>query len=79
MPEIKHEIKKHIGILSENSKGWKKEVNYVSWNERTPKVEIREWSEDYERVGKGLTFTNEEVERLRDIFGAIDVKKLVKA
>jgi len=32
MPEIKYEITKELSILSENSKGWSKGINLVSWN-----------------------------------------------
>jgi hypothetical protein len=30
MAEIKYDIKETIGILSENSKGWTKELNLIS-------------------------------------------------
>ena len=78
MPEITHEIKKHLGVISENERGWRKELNWVSWNERDPKVEIREWSDDYSKLGKGTTFTNEEAEKLREILNSIDLKKISK-
>ena len=40
MPDIKYEITKHIGVLSESAKGWTKELNLVSWNDREPKYDI---------------------------------------
>ena len=43
MAELKYEITEHIGVLSENAKGWTKELNMVSWNEHEPKYDIREW------------------------------------
>jgi len=58
MADIKFEIKKHIGVLSENAKGWKKELNLVSWNEREPKYDIREWSPEHDNMGKGVTLTD---------------------
>ena len=67
MPEIKYEIVEHIGVINETDKGWKKELNLVSWNEREPKYDLRDWSENHERMGKGITLTKEEVEKLRDI------------
>jgi len=79
MPEITHEIKKHFGVLSENPRGWRKEVNLVSWNDRDPKIEIREWSEDYSKLGKGTTFLVEEVEKLKEILNSIDLKKVPKS
>ena len=44
MADIKYEITKHIGVLSESAKGWTKELNLVSWNDREPKYDIREWA-----------------------------------
>ena len=29
-------------ILSENTKGWRKELNLISWNDAAPKFDIRE-------------------------------------
>ena len=31
MAELKFEIVEHVGVLSENAKGWTKELNKVSW------------------------------------------------
>ena len=61
MPDIKYEIKKHLGVLSEGAKGWKKELNLVSWNDREPKYDIREWAPERERMGKGVTLSEEEI------------------
>ena len=65
MAEIKYEITKHIGVLSESAKGWKKELNLVSWNDREPKYDIREWSPEHEKMGKGVTLSEEEVAALK--------------
>lgn len=65
MAEIKYKIIKHIGVLSENSKGWKKELNLISWNEREPKYDIREWSPDHEKMGKGTTLSSEDMKALK--------------
>ncbi|RKL66479.1 hypothetical protein CR203_14355 [Salipaludibacillus neizhouensis] len=67
MAEIKYEIVEQLGVLSESSKGWKKELNLVSWNGRDPKYDVREWSPDHEKMGKGITLTKEEVESLTRI------------
>lgn len=34
MTDIKYEIKETIGIVSESTKGWTKELNLISWNDR---------------------------------------------
>ena len=64
MPDVKYEITKHIGILSESSKGWTKELNLISWNGREPKYDIREWSPEREKMGKGITLTAKELSEL---------------
>ena len=67
MNEIKYEIIENIGVLSENEKGWKKEINLISWNEREPKYDIRDWAENHEKMGKGITLSEDEAKRLRNI------------
>jgi hypothetical protein len=61
MAEIKYDIIKTLGTLSEGAKGWKKEVNLVSWNNRTPKIDVREWDPEHIKMGKGITLTKEEL------------------
>jgi hypothetical protein len=67
MNEIKFEIVEHIGVLSETAKGWKTELNLVSWGEREPKYDLRNWSENHERIGKGITLSKEELLNLKDL------------
>jgi len=73
MPEIKFEIKETPGVLSESTKGWKKELNLISWNDKVPKYDIREWSPDHSKMGKGVTLTAEELKKLRDFLGGMDL------
>ena len=65
MAEIKFEITQHIGVLSESAKGWRKELNRVSWNGREPKFDIREWAPEYAKMGKGITLSQEEIKNLQ--------------
>ncbi|MGX7245105.1 YdbC family protein [Enterococcus quebecensis] len=58
--EFSYEIVEEIAVLSENTQGWRKEFNLVSWNGRPPKFDLRDWSADHEKMGKGITLTNEE-------------------
>lgn len=67
MADIKFEITKHIGTISENAKGWTKEINLVSWNDREPKFDIREWSPDHTKMGKGVTLSTDELDKLKTI------------
>lgn len=65
MADIKYEIIEEIGILSENAKGWRKELNLISWNDAAPKYDIREWAPGHVKMGKGITLTDEEIGRLK--------------
>ena len=64
MPDIKFEIKETIGVLSKSPKGWTKELTLISWNDKEPKYDIREWSPDHAKMGKGVTLTKEELKKL---------------
>lgn len=67
MSEIKFEIVEEIGVLSESTKGWRTELNLVRWNEREPKYDLRNWSENHEKIGKGITLSNDEMVKLKEL------------
>ncbi|MCI8421130.1 MAG: hypothetical protein K2O86_02555 [Clostridia bacterium] len=73
MPEFKYEVVENYGSLSESSKGWKKEIKLISWNQKEAKYDIREWAPDGEKMGKGVTLSKEEVINLRDLLNKIDL------
>lgn len=63
------EKKARIGILSESAKGWKKELNMISWNGAAEKYDIRDWASEHEKMGKGITLSQEEAEALYELLG----------
>ena len=65
--EISFEIVEHICVLSTGSKGWTKELNLISWNGRAPKYDLREWSPEHDKMGKGVTLSKEELDVLKGI------------
>ena len=69
--EFEYEVVKTYGSLSESDKGWKKEIKLISWNNREPKYDIREWSPDGEKMGKGVTLSREEIENLKKLLDEI--------
>ncbi len=73
MAEFKFDIVKTYGSLSESSKGWKKEIKLISWNQKEAKYDIREWSPDGEKMGKGVTLSKEEIVNLRDLLNSMDL------
>ncbi len=73
MSEIKYEIVKKIGVLSTSASGWAKELNLISWNDRDPKYDIREWSADREKMGKGVTLSKEELLALKALLNSMEL------
>ena len=64
MADFNYELVEHIGVISEGSKGWQKELNRVSWNGGEPKYDIRDWAPGHEKMGKGITLTADEAHTL---------------
>ena len=69
--EIKFEIIREIGILSESSKGWRKELNLISWNGAAPKSDLRDWDPEHVKMGKGVTLAEEELQTLKKLLEKI--------
>lgn len=67
MPNITYDIVEELGTLSENSKGWEKQVNLISWNGAKPKYDIRDWAPEREKMSKGITLTEDEATELLKI------------
>lgn len=67
MAAIEYEILETIGVLSTNAKGWQKELNLISWNGRPAKFDLRDWAPNHEKMGKGITLTNEEADALKKL------------
>lgn len=74
MAQIQVEIHEEIGNLSE-SKGWKKQLTYTSWNNHAPKFDIRSWNEDHSSMTKGITLNKEELMKLKEILNTVDFNK----
>ena len=72
MAEFTYEIVKEIGVLSESSRGWTKELNIISWNGREPKYDIRDWSPDRERMGKGISLSLDEIGALKGLLNSME-------
>jgi hypothetical protein len=64
MANIKYTIQEEISTLSVNNKGWKKQLNLVSWNDTKPKFDIRTWDETHTKMGKGVTLSEGEMRKL---------------
>ena len=64
MAEFTYEITQELGVLSENKSGWRREVNLISWNGADPKIDIRDWAPNHEKMSKGISLSSDEVEKL---------------
>ncbi|MBU8908973.1 YdbC family protein [Desertibacillus haloalkaliphilus] len=71
MAELKYEIKETVAVLSESSKGWTKELNLISWNGREPKYDLRDWAPNHEKMGKGVTLTKDELDKLIEVLSEL--------
>lgn len=72
MADLKYDIIENIAVLSESPKGWTKELNLVSWNSRDPKYDLRDWSPDKTKMGKGVTLTEEDLQNLKKALHELD-------
>jgi hypothetical protein len=59
--ELKFEIINQIGTISTSTSGWNVELNRVSWNGNEPKYDLRSWSPDHTKMGRGITLSEEEL------------------
>lgn len=73
MAEIKFEIKETIGVIAESAKGWKKELNLISWNGKEAKYDLREWAPEHEKMGKGVTLSSDELKELKKLLNSIEI------
>lgn len=71
MAEITCEIKRHLATICERGSGWTMELNLVSWNNASPKYDIRNWSPDHEKSSKQASFSIEELMSLKMVLNDI--------
>ena len=77
MADFKYEIIKEITVLSSSPKtGWNRELNFVSWNGNPPKLDIRDWSPDHGKMGKGITLSHEETAILLTVLNDLSLDEL---
>jgi hypothetical protein len=72
--DFSYEIVKSYGTISNGKSGWSMELNSVSWSGREPKFDIRSWSADHQKMGKGVTLTKEELQSLKNLLNSIDIQ-----
>ena len=65
--ELKYEIINQIGVISTSASGLNIELNRISWNGNEPKYDLRSWSPDHSKMGKGITLSEEELIALAEL------------
>ena len=71
--DFSFEIVQSLGTFSTSKSGWTTELNLVSWGGRDPKYDIRSWSPDHNKMGKGVTLTKEELIALKKLLGDTEI------
>ncbi|NLB10672.1 MAG: hypothetical protein GX834_06370 [Clostridiaceae bacterium] len=77
MAEFKYEIVKNIAVLSTSRSGWNRELNLVSWNEGKPKLDLRDWAPEHEKMSKGITLNREEAAILREVLNELSLDEMM--
>ena len=73
MDDFSFKIEEEIAVISTGKGGWNLELNKVSWGDRPAKYDLRPWSPDHQKMGKGLTFTEVELKALKEKLSALDI------
>ncbi len=66
MDDFSFNIEENVAVISSSKGGWNLELNKVAWGDRPAKYDLRSWSPDHKKMGKGLTFTDEELKALKE-------------
>lgn len=67
MSRFNFEIVERIGVIADAGSGWSRELNVVAWNGGKPKLDIRDWSPEHDKMGKGITLTEEQGAKLAEL------------
>ncbi|MBR6341587.1 MAG: hypothetical protein IKR64_06775 [Treponema sp.] len=71
--DFSFEITQSLGTIAEGKGGWNLELNLVSWGGRPAKYDIRSWSPDHQKMGKGVTLTKEELLSLKELLNKLEL------
>lgn len=64
--EFSYEITQKVAVLSQSSDGrYTTEANYISYNGGKPKLDIRKWDRQSNKMFKGVTLNDSEAEALK--------------
>lgn len=67
---VEYTVTKKIAVISTSPKGWTKELRLIKWGDNDPKYDIRDWAPDDAKMGKGVTFSKDELVALGKVIAA---------
>lgn len=71
MSDFKYEVLEEISELGKvTPSGWGKVLTLTKFGENSAKLDIRSWNEDFSRMGKGISLSNDEA---KDLFNALGI------
>jgi hypothetical protein len=76
--DFKFEIEEVIGVIKESDKhDWCKAITKISWNKNPATIDIRNINMSENKVGKGISLSDEEADKLTNIllendFGSLE-------
>ncbi|MDL2215808.1 hypothetical protein LJB77_01915 [Ruminococcaceae bacterium OttesenSCG-928-N02] len=73
MAEFKYEVVERIAVISQAPGGWERQLNLISWNDREPKYDIRDWAPDGSKMGKGVSLSRDELAILKGILEEMEI------
>ena len=73
--DFSFEIQNTLGTISTSKAGWNTDLKLVSWGGRPAKYDIRSWSPDEKKMGKGITLSTEELVALKNLLNSIDISE----
>ncbi|KRN32203.1 YdbC family protein [Weissella halotolerans] len=71
MADLKFEILEEFGTLATSKSGWELQLNFVKWGANQPKFDLRTWSPDHKKMGKGITLTHDELVNLDQVIDKV--------
>lgn len=64
--EFSYQITQKVAVLSQSSDGrYTTEENYISYNGGKPKLDIRKWDRQNDKMFKGISLNDSEAEALK--------------
>ena len=64
MANVKYKIHQNLLMLPALDSKLHIEINLISWYDKEPAFDIRKWSDDHEKMSKGITLNEKEYKAL---------------